>query len=269
LRLRADIERLADDWDFSGRDDSYLLREGRLARFDQWAAEEARRLGRPKNEFLDEAVPEHLSRTAQQFLEASIGRERFESHVSRRRNWARYQMIVIGICIALLSSAAFIVVQQSIVPALDANLLARATAAAQSQLVDPGQLALTPTGALGAGDIKLALLDDNGRVQSARGADTAPPLGPAELAVARGANRSSTRTASDGKVRYRVVAVPAGNGRALVIGQRLDASDQLLTRLAVELGIGASAGIALVCTALITLSVRRGQIHNDRFAGDR
>ena len=81
-----------------------------------------------------------------------------------------------------------------------------------------------PTGALGAGDIRLALLYENGLAQSARGAATAPPLGAEELAVARGERRSSVRTATDGRVQYRVVAVDAGEGRALVIGQRLDAT---------------------------------------------
>ena len=90
------------------------------------------------------------------------------------------------VAVILVSVVAFFIVRQNILASLDANLLQRATAAAQSELVDPQQLASTPTGALGAGDIRLALLYENGLAQSARGAATAPPLGAEELAVARG-----------------------------------------------------------------------------------
>ena len=38
LRLRSELERLAADWQQGQRDDSYLLRGGRLAAIDQWAS---------------------------------------------------------------------------------------------------------------------------------------------------------------------------------------------------------------------------------------
>ena len=133
--------------------------------------------------------------------------------------------------VVLVSVVAFFIVRQNILATLDANLLQRATAAAQSELVDPQQLASTPTGALGAGDIRLALLYENGLAQSARGPASAPPLGEVELEVARGESESSVRTADEGRSSYRVVAVAAGEGRALVIGQRLDPTRQVLTRL--------------------------------------
>jgi two-component system, OmpR family, sensor histidine kinase MprB len=156
--------------------------------------------------------------------------------------------------VVLVSVVAFFLVRQNILATLDANLLQRATAAAQSELVDPEQLASTPTGALGAGDIRLALLYGNGLAQSARGAATAPPLGAQELAVARGESSSSVRTASDGKLSYRVVAVSAGNGRALVIGQRLDPTNQVLTRLGVALPAIGGIGVALAALAGVAVA---------------
>jgi two-component system sensor histidine kinase MprB len=157
--------------------------------------------------------------------------------------------------VVLVSVVAFILVRQNILATLDANLLQRATAAAQSELVDPEQLASTPTGALGAGDIRLALLYGNGLAQSARGAATAPPMGAEELSVARGERDSSVRSASDGAVAYRVVAVSAGNGRALVIGQRLEPTRQVLTRLGVALP--AIGGIGVAMAALAGVAVAR------------
>ena len=44
LRWRADLERWATDWDRSGRQDAYLLRDGRLRAAQQWAAAAAGQL---------------------------------------------------------------------------------------------------------------------------------------------------------------------------------------------------------------------------------
>ena len=114
--------------------------------------------------------------------------------------------------VVLVATAAFISVRLTILQTLDANLLQRATAATQGPLADPQLLARIPTEALGAGDIRLALLAANGIAQSAEGAASAPPLGGQELAVARGLEEFSVRTARDGWEEYRVVAVPAGPG---------------------------------------------------------
>jgi two-component system, OmpR family, sensor histidine kinase MprB len=157
--------------------------------------------------------------------------------------------------VVLVSVVAFFIVRQNILATLDANLLQRATAAARSELVDPQQLASTPTGALGAGDIRLALLYENGLAQSARGPASAPPLGTEELEVARGESESSVRTANEGRSSYRVVAVSAGRGRALVIGQRLEPTRQVLTRLGVALPAIGGVGVALA--ALLGVAVAR------------
>jgi len=175
-------------------------------------------------------------------------------HVSLRARIGVLAAVAAAGAVILVSVVAFFIVRQNILASLDANLLQRATAAAQSELVDPQQLASTPTGALGAGDIRLALLYENGLAQSARGAVTAPPLGEEELAVARGEATSSVRTATDGRVQYRVVAVDAGEGRALVIGQRLDATRAVLTRLGVALPAIGGVGVALAALAGVAVA---------------
>jgi two-component system, OmpR family, sensor histidine kinase MprB len=175
-------------------------------------------------------------------------------HVSLRVRIGVLTAVAAAGAVVLVSVAAFFIVRQNILATLDANLLQRATAAAQSELVDPEQLASTPTGALGAGDIRLALLYDNGLAQSAGGAATAPPLGEEELAVARGEDESSVRTASDDGLSYRVVAVAAGAGRALVIGQRLEPTRQVLTRLGVALPAIGGVGVALAALAGVAVA---------------
>ena len=113
-----------------------------------------------------------------------------------------------ALSVVLVCAAAFFTVRANILDALDANLLQRATAAAQSDLVNPQQLATIPTEVFGAGDIRLALLLANGRASSAEGYSSAPPLGTDELRVARGIDDYSVRTATDGRRRL------PGGGRA-------------------------------------------------------
>jgi two-component system, OmpR family, sensor histidine kinase MprB len=170
-------------------------------------------------------------------------------HVSLRARVGVLTALAAAGAVVLVSVVAFFVVRANITAALDSNLLQRATAAAQSELVDPERLALTPTGALGAGDIKIALLYENGLAQSARGPASAPPMGAEEVAVAQGIADSSVRTVDDGRLAYRVVAVDAGQGRALVLGQRLEATRQVLTRLGVSLPAIGGVGVALAALA--------------------
>ena len=55
LRMRSDLERLAADWDQSGRDESYLLRGGRLSRFEEWAAKSGSEVGPLERQFIEAA----------------------------------------------------------------------------------------------------------------------------------------------------------------------------------------------------------------------
>jgi two-component system sensor histidine kinase MprB len=175
-------------------------------------------------------------------------------HVSLRARVGVLTALAAAGAVVLVSVVAFFIVRQNILATLDANLLQRANSAAQSELVDPQELATLPPGALGAGDIKIALLYDNGLAQSARGAATSPPLGGEELAVARGETTSSVRSSGEGNLTYRVVAVSAGPGRALVIGQRLEATRQVLTRLGIALPAIGGIGVALAALAGVAVA---------------
>jgi hypothetical protein len=53
LRLRAELERLAADWQHGRRDDSYLLRGGRLATINEWATQHTGELGPLEQEFVE------------------------------------------------------------------------------------------------------------------------------------------------------------------------------------------------------------------------
>jgi two-component system sensor histidine kinase MprB len=187
--------------------------------------------------------------------DGSVPRVEVLDRVSLRSRIGILAALVAALAVVLVSAAAFITVRVNILETLDANLLQRASAAAQSELADPQQLSTIPTGVLGAGDIRLALVLADGRARSAEGEASAPPLGVDELEVARGLEPYSSRTAADGGVQYRVVAVQAGPGQALVIAQRLDPTQQVLTKLGVALPI--VGGIGVVLAALAGVAVAR------------
>ena len=159
-----------------------------------------------------------------------------------------------ALAVVLVSAAAFFIVRVNILDTLDANLLQRATAAAQSELANPQELATIPTDVLGAGDIRLAVLLANGRANSAEGYASAPPLGTDELQVARGIDDFSVRTATDDGDSYRVVAVQAGPGQALVMAQRLEPTRQVLARLGIALPIVGGIGILVALLAGVAVA---------------
>jgi len=159
--------------------------------------------------------------------------------------------LVAGLAVALVSFAAFVTVRINIMQTLDANLLNRATSAAQSELANPLAITRVSPDVLGAADLRIGLLDAYGTVLSAEGS---PPLSSAELAVARGLEQSSVRTAHENNVVYRVVSVQAGRGWALVMAQRLDATYQVLTGLGLALPLVGGAGVAIAAIAGIAVA---------------
>jgi two-component system, OmpR family, sensor histidine kinase MprB len=185
--------------------------------------------------------------------DGSTPRVEILDHFSLRSRIGILAALVAGLAVVLVSGAAFLTVRVNLLDSLDANLLQRANAAAQGGL-DPGQLAQVPTGFFGAADVRLALVLADNRAISAQGPASAPPLGGDELDVARGFAAESVRTSELGGVAYRVVAVPAGPGQALVIGQRLAPTQQVVTRLAVALPIVGGIGVVLAAFAGVAVA---------------
>jgi two-component system sensor histidine kinase MprB len=180
--------------------------------------------------------------------DGTIARFEFLDRVSLRTRIGILAAGVAALVVVLVSAVAFFVVRANVLATLDDNLLQRATAAAQSN-IDPRTLAQVPTQVFGAADIKLALVFADGTAASVQGPTSAPPLGFDELAVARAQEPQSVRTALLNGVAYRVVAVPAGDGQALVIAQRLDPTQEVLTKLAVTLPVVGGLGVLIAALA--------------------
>ncbi|GAA2759680.1 sensor histidine kinase [Actinopolymorpha rutila] len=165
----------------------------------------------------------------------------------------------VGIIVVLISLAAYITVRVSLLDQVDANLLDRARAAAAGPLAEQGFLARVPSEALGAADVRIALLSATDRYISANdhaGNPIAPPLGAPERAVARGQAPESVRTAAMGGQSYRVVAVPAGRGPgwALVLSQSRAGTEDLLSRLGFVLFLVGAGGVAVAAYAGVAVA---------------
>jgi two-component system, OmpR family, sensor histidine kinase MprB len=184
--------------------------------------------------------------------DGSTPRVEMLDHFSLRTRIGILAALMAGLAVVLVSAAAFLTVRVNLLQSLDANLVERAEALAQTQF-DSRQLVGIPTAVFGAADIRLAVVIDTGTTISAQGAPP-PPLGTDELAVARGDSPSSARTGTLEGRSYRVVAVPAGDGQALVIAQRLDTTEQVLTRLGVALPIVGGIGVVLAAFAGVAVA---------------
>jgi len=156
--------------------------------------------------------------------------------------------IGVAVAVALTSAAAYLTVRNALLDQVDERLLQRATAAIGGPLTRPDALSLIPAEAFGAADLKIALVRADGQFTSAGGVPVRPLLSGDELAVARGQREMSLRTTTVDGEPYRVVAVPAEPGVALVLAQPTEATDQTLNRLGlVTLGTGL-AGIVIAAT---------------------
>jgi two-component system sensor histidine kinase MprB len=176
-------------------------------------------------------------------LRAGIGR------LPLRRRVGALAAIGVGLAVLLTALAAYITVRVQLTQRVDDNLLERAHAAVTSPLGDPGALTRIPSGAFLAAELRVALLGADNVARSPQGPQSAPPLGEHELAVARGETDQSVRTAMLDDVSYRVVAVPAGRGVALVLGQPTETVDRVLGTLGWVSLIAGVGGIALAAWA--------------------
>jgi two-component system sensor histidine kinase MprB len=164
----------------------------------------------------------------------------------------------VGLAVALVSLGAFMTVSSSLHQQLTSSLVQRATAAANGPLADPTIVEALPPEALGAGDIRIALLQSSSLAYvSSQSQMSAPPLGQPELAVARGQLSSSVRTAFVNGHEFEVVAVPTtirsgpatGQHGALVLAQPTAPTKTTLKDLSAVLIIIGGAGILLAAVA--------------------
>ena len=168
-----------------------------------------------------------------------------------RRRVAILTSVGAGLLVALISVAVFLTVQRALYDQLDENLSQRAAVASSSDLADPRLLLQISSDAFTAGDFRVAIVYSGGGAIALAG--NQPPLGAQALVVARGVAQPAW-TATTGNAPYRVVAVQAGPGRALVLAQELDPTLGTLRRLALVLFVVGGLGVLLAALTGVAIA---------------
>ena len=149
--------------------------------------------------------------------------------------------LAVGLTLAVVSAAVYLTVRMQLVDSLDESLLRRAYAAAEAGFDDSGVVGTIPPATFAAADIKIAVIRYGVVGSTPDGEAARAYVGERELQVAEGDLRRSIRTVDIAGTEFRVVAVPAGPGTALVLAQSMQPTHAVLDRLGVVfwvVGIG-------------------------------
>ncbi len=139
--------------------------------------------------------------------------------------------MAVGLAVTVVAFAAYATVRMQSMESLDSSLHTRAAQAAHADTLDALSSQEIPPWALGAADVKIMFL--NAFDQTIRGGsrNAAATIGSPEFRVAEGRDDWSARTVTIGGEQFRVVAVPADRGEALILAQSLAPTQQMLDRL--------------------------------------
>jgi two-component system sensor histidine kinase MprB len=163
--------------------------------------------------------------------------------------------VTVGFAVALVALAAYVTMRMELSHQLDHSLLERADQVVALQQQFPQTLTSTPSLSLIAADVDLCFVSaqystqcTDAGLREALGSD-----GP-ELAVAQGRSDQSVRTLSYSNERYRVVAVPLGDGAALVLAGSAEQADATLEHLGLVLLLVGSIGVVFSAGAGLVLA---------------
>ncbi len=152
---------------------------------------------------------------------------------------------VVAIAVAVTSIAAYAMVARSLYADVDSQLRARADVMISDNLDSLGLLPVLEIGSLYSNDIGIALIFPNLDPPYIPPQPIEPPIGGAEMAVARGQTSFSLRTANN----QRVLAERMKSGATLVISQRLQPTQEVLNRLAWLLFVVGACGVVAAAAA--------------------
>jgi two-component system, OmpR family, sensor histidine kinase MprB len=148
--------------------------------------------------------------------------------------------LAVGFAVSAVAFAAYATVRTQTVGALDDSLRARAYAAAKTNTLSALVQQSQPSWSL----VRITFVDaSSDPVQVFKAGQNAIAIGRSEIAVARGKEDGSARTVYSQGERWRVVAVPAGDGQALVLAQSLQPTDRMLERLGLVMLLFGAAGM--------------------------
>jgi len=143
----------------------------------------------------------------------------------------------VAVTLAAVSALVFVTVRAEFESSLDESMLRRANAAVSADYTPSAE-------ELDLAGIKIFVVR-GGQIFSRRGDEATLPLNNQEIEVSIGQAKSSRRTTTLDGEPYRVVAVQAGEGSALVLAQPMESVQRALERLKVILLLASAAGVVL------------------------
>ncbi len=174
------------------------------------------------------------------------GRNLWKSLHYRRSLASRVTLLTtmaVGIAVTGVAFAAYATVRMQSLESLDQSLHSRASQAAHADTLDVLSRQEIPPWALGAADVKIMFVDAVNQTFRPSNEVAIAKIGAPEIQVALGQRAWSARTISLGGDRYRMVAVRAQQGEALILAQSLDSSDRMLDRLGLVMLLFGLAGM--------------------------
>ncbi|RYB89490.1 HAMP domain-containing histidine kinase [Nocardioides glacieisoli] len=151
--------------------------------------------------------------------------------------------VALGVSIAILSLTAYVVMRQQLISSLDQSLLNRAHKATSDTTLSAIAAGDVPLWVLGAADVRIILINSEGRGMSGTAIPTFT-LGAPEYTVVTGQRESVVRTlVTEEGERYRVATVRAGSGQALILAQPLTETDRTLGKLGGVLFVFGALGV--------------------------
>jgi two-component system sensor histidine kinase MprB len=153
--------------------------------------------------------------------------------------------LAVGLAVSAVAFAAYATVRAQAVGALDESLRTRAYAATKTDTLDALAHQQIPSWALGAANLNIIFINvaTSPPTLVGFGSSSSFNVGSHELDVARGAQASSARTVWSRGQRWRMVAVSAGDGQALVLAQSMESTDRMLDRLGLVMLLFGVAGM--------------------------
>ena len=149
----------------------------------------------------------------------------------------------VGLTVAVVALVVYALLRNELVHSLDESLERRAHAAAGTGLITIGTLRGISPEAFAAADMRITVI--SGRSAFAVPNSDALQVGDPEFDVAAGERKESMRTITTNGTNYRVVAVPAGSGSALVLAVSMEPTERTLKRLGLVLWLIGIAGVVV------------------------
>lgn len=163
----------------------------------------------------------------------------FTARVSLALRVALLTTAAVAATLAAVSAMVYFTVRSELQSSLDESMLHRAETAVEAGVTEATLKGYDPS-SLNLADVKVAVASIGMFVE-----EKAPYIRTPELDVAIGNTDHSLRTARIDGSRYRIVAVPAGRGTALVLAQSMESSYQTLERLTLILWLTSISGVVI------------------------